>query len=88
MSKGDKYIKLKNFLINSNQPTVKLSFRDIEKIIDSELPPSAYKHSAWWANDTKCHVQSISWLEAGYQTDCVSETYREKQIVFIKVNSF
>lgn len=84
MPKGDKYIKLKNFLFSSNQPVVKLSFDDIEKIIDSELPPSAHNYSAWWSNDNKCHVQSIAWLNAGYKTDCVSDTYQEKYIVFIK----
>lgn len=84
MPKGDKYIKLKYFLINSNQSVVKLSFKNIEKIIDSELPNSAYNHSAWWANDTKCHAQSVSWLDAGYETHSVSDTYQEKYIVFMK----
>lgn len=84
MPKGDKYIKLKNFLVNSNQPVVKLSFEEIEKIIDSELPPHAHNNSAWRSNDTKSHSQSTAWLNAGYETDCVSDTYQEKYIVFIK----
>lgn len=84
MPKRDKYINLKNFLVNSNQPVIKLSFEEIEKIIDSELPKTAYNNGTWWANDTTSHSQSIAWLNAGYETDCVSDTYQEKYIVFIK----
>lgn len=84
MPKGDKYINLKNFLVNSNQPVIKLSFEEIEKIIDSELPKTACNNGTWWANDTTSHSQSTAWLNAGYETDCVSDTYQEKYIVFIK----
>ncbi|MDE6752612.1 MAG: hypothetical protein K2J59_07585 [Eubacterium sp.] len=87
MPKGDKYIKLKDFLIRSNQPIVKLLFSDIERIIENKLPASAYNDNAlpWWSND-HTHSQAVSWLDAGYETDCVSDTYQEKYIVFIKVN--
>jgi len=26
----------------------------------------------------------VSWLEAGYETDCVTDTYKEKCIIFVK----
>ncbi len=86
MPKGDKYIDLKNFLINSNQPIIKLSFDNIENILKFELPPSAHIRKEWWSNSYS-HSQAFSWLEAGYETDCVSDTYKEKYIVFIKVKS-
>jgi len=48
------------------------------------LPPSASKHSeAWWSNN-KDHSQAIAWLDAGYETDYVTDTYKEKYIVFVK----
>ena len=86
MPKGDKYIELKNFLINSNQSIVTLSFSKIEKIIKTTLPKSAYNNAeAWWSNNAD-HSQAIAWLDAGYNTNCVSDTHPEKYIVFIKVN--
>lgn len=84
MPKGDKYIGLKKFLKDSEKSTIKLSFEEIEHIIHDNLPPSAYKHSeAWWSNN-KDHSQAISWLEAGYETDFVTDTYKDKIIIFKK----
>lgn len=84
MPKGDKYTGLRRFLERAGQPMIKLSFEEIEHIIQDSLPPSAFKHSeAWWSNN-KDHSQAVSWLEAGYETDYVSDTYKEKQIVFVK----
>lgn len=85
MPTGDKYIELKDFLVNSHQSIIKLSFEDIENIIGNNLPASAHKHSAWWFNSYS-HSHANSWLDAGYETDCVSDTYQDKYIVFIKTN--
>ncbi len=87
MPKGDKYVNLKNFLKNSNQPIIRLSFNDIEEIIQFKLPSSAYNKNAlaWWSNDYS-HSQAVSWLDAGYETDYVSDTYAEEYITFIKSN--
>ena len=86
MTKGDKYLQLKKFLENSTEPMVKLSFKQIETIIQNELPPSAQIHSeAWWSNNID-HSQAISWLHAGYETDMVAETYKDQKIIFIKRN--
>ena len=84
MPKGDKYLGLMKFLENCGQPMIKLTFEKIEKIIQDKLPPSASEHSeAWWSNN-KAHSQAVSWLNAGYETDYVTDTYKEKQIVFVK----
>jgi len=86
MPKGDKYLGLKKFLQNANVPRIKLSFEQIEKIIGATLPQSSSKYAeVWWSND-KWHSQAISWLDAGYLTDCVSDTYKDKCIIFIKDN--
>jgi hypothetical protein len=84
MPKGDKYLGLKKFLEKSGQPMIKLSFDGIEHIIHDRLPPSASEHSeAWWSNN-KDHSQAVSWLDAGYETDYVTDTYKEKHIIFVK----
>lgn len=85
MSKGDKYLDLKKFLENSGKAIINLSFEEIESIIHDSLPPSATKHSEpWWSNN-KDHSQAVSWLDAGYETDYVTDTYKEKYIVFVKI---
>ena len=84
MPKGDKYVALKNYLQKSNQPIVKLTFEQIEKIIGDSLPNSAMTHAeSWWSNNAD-HSQAVSWLHAGYETDYVTDTYIEKNIVFVK----
>lgn len=84
MAKGDKYIGLKRYLTSLTTPIIVLSFKDIEQIIGNKLPKSAYAHSeAWWANDYT-HSQAIAWLVAGYETDYVTDTYKEEKITFVK----
>jgi hypothetical protein len=55
-------------------PSCTLSFAQIEVIIRDHLPSSAWKYSAWWANerapDTR-HVQAVAWLAAGWEVDVV-----------------
>ena len=44
-----RYEKLKTLFESKNESFV-ISFSEIEKIIEGQLPPSAFKHSAWWSN--------------------------------------
>ena len=50
----------------------RVTFEQIEGIINGELPASARKHRAWWANDTTSHTHSQQWLEAGWRVAEVS----------------
>lgn len=85
MAKGDKYIALKKYLENSAQPQIILAYKEIEGIICSKLPKSAYQYSeAWWANDYT-HSQAIAWIDAGYETDFVSDTFKDEKIIFVKL---
>lgn len=71
-----KYFPLQNFLIQLKDETKKISFSDIEKIIEFSLPKSARQYPAWWANQEHS-VQSSSWLKAGWIThdiDLINET--------------
>lgn len=85
MSKGDKYIGLRTFLKNSNKTIVKLTFSEIENLIEDTLPNSAYRYPAWWSNNED-HSEAISWLDAGYRTEQVSETILDRNIIFIKTS--
>lgn len=64
-----------------NQPPqkelVKPTFAQIEEIIGSPLPRSAYEHRAWWANDSVSHIQSQQWLDVGWRVASVNMTERE-----------
>ena len=65
-----KYDPLLQFLAKSNELFLKLSFTEIEKILGNSLPSSARRYSAWWANQqVEGHVQSNSWMDAGFQTE-------------------
>ncbi|MCB2361989.1 hypothetical protein [Clostridium estertheticum] len=84
MSKGDKYIGLKRYLLSTTAPIVTLLFNDIEQITGNTLPKSAYVYAeVWWANDYT-HSQAIAWIDAGYETDYVTDTYKDKKIIFVK----
>jgi hypothetical protein len=66
-----KYTGLKSYLSAQRQPRLRLSFEEVGKRAGVRLPVSAYEHPAWWANDSKSHVQAKAWLEAGYKTENV-----------------
>ena len=55
------------------------SFREIEGILGFDLPPSARKHRAWWANDVR-QSQPLAWLDAGWKTDQVD--FGTERVVF------
>lgn len=49
--------------------TIRLTFSEIEGILGRPLPPSAYKFSAWWGNESSRkagHTQAMAWLQAGF----------------------
>jgi hypothetical protein len=62
-----KYEPLANYLASLNMEVWRPSFTDIERILDSGLPPSARQYPEWWANQEK-GSQSQSWQSAGYVT--------------------
>jgi len=58
---------------------LELTFNDIEGIIGADLPASAHRHRAWWAND-KTHVHARAWMEAGWEVESVD--FERKTVVF------
>lgn len=63
-----KYAPLTAYLREQPYREVRLSFRDVEKILGFELRSSARDHRAWWSNNASNNVMTKAWLSAGYRT--------------------
>ena len=67
-----KYDALGQFLkTRASDSTVPMTFAEIEEIIGSKLPPSAYEHRPWWSNNPSNNVMTKVWLAAGFKTEQV-----------------
>jgi hypothetical protein len=60
-----------------------MTFEEVEHVLGIALPPSAYKHRPWWANEAAGHVHAKAWLEAGYETGRVD--MQGKKLVFKRI---
>ena len=63
-----KYDLLQHYFEGQTENELMLSFRQIERIIGSQLPDTAMK-AHWWANDSgsrSAHVQKLAWGKARY----------------------
>jgi hypothetical protein len=66
-----KYEPLSEFLRHQSADVVEMTFKQIERVIDAELPPSAQHHRAWWSNNGSNSAMTRSWLEAGFRSERV-----------------
>lgn len=71
-----KYSSLTTFLASRTQPKISMSFEDIERIVGSKLPQSAFNHRAWWSNNPTNSVMTKAWLAAGFRSEDVDMTAR------------
>lgn len=71
MKEGSKYQPLLEFLRESNQDEVNLTFAEIEALMNDTLPDSARSKQAWWSNRSKGALQASAWMEAGYRVEDV-----------------
>lgn len=63
-----KYRKLAEYLLDSNETRVTLSYPQIEEILGFALPGTARRFKAsFWAN-TRTHSYASSWMGVGYKT--------------------
>jgi len=76
-----KYDPLERLLRNSGKAELCLAFADIESILGSALPRSAYRWRAWWANDATGHSHARAWLTAGFET---AEVDMEKETLIFR----
>jgi len=61
-----KYAPLETYL-RSVKPPMRMTFDEVARLVGG-LPPSAYRHQAWWAN-SRSHVEALAWLDAGLRVD-------------------
>jgi hypothetical protein len=63
----ESFKKLTEYLTNSNNQNVTLSFKEIEQIIGESLSDDAKTKPKWWYNKQN-NPQAHFWIDAGYQT--------------------
>lgn len=64
-----KYEPLGHYLKALERESWDAEFADVERVLQFELPNSAHRHSAWWANESHgSHSHARSWREAGWET--------------------
>ena len=64
-----KYTPLYRYLITRTSFCWRASFGEIETVLGFDLPASARRHPAWWANqDGGGHSHARAWREAGWKT--------------------
>jgi len=80
MKPDSKYQPLLEFLQESNQDEVILTFAEIEKLMNDTLPDSARKKRAWWSNRSKGALQASAWMEAGYRVEEVD--FEQQRVTF------
>ena len=74
-----KYERLGRHLGALQSPLWPATFRDVEAVLGSVLPPSARKYPVWWSND-ESHSQASAWMNAGWRTSDVN--VRQGTVVF------
>lgn len=82
-----KYENLKNYLMQSGEEDICLSYAEINTFLDSDLPQSAYTHSeSFWANTKSGH--HYAWLSAGYEVEMATDTTKSTNpyVYFVKTN--
>lgn len=79
-----KYRRLFDHLIAKDTPDeVRLSFDELEALLQRQLPPSAKRDRSWWANTAHVsRVQARAWLDAGYIVQSVD--FPSSQVVFLR----
>lgn len=73
-----RYARLADWLMKrpGTETTVTLTFDEVEGLIQSPLPRSAFAHRSWWANDSVSHPQSVNWLDVGWRVANLNLTNR------------
>jgi hypothetical protein len=69
--------------------TITMSFGEINALLPSPLPESAYTHRPWWGNqrDTRSRPQAKSWLAAGFEVEHVHQVKGSGWVRFVRSKS-
>jgi len=80
-----KYTSLEHYLhdLPSNKREMTLTFGQIEKIMKSKLPSSAYEDRRWWDHETEGnHVNKRAWVNAGWKIPSLD--VKKKRVKFVR----
>jgi hypothetical protein len=77
-----KYDALGDFLRKQRTNLVPLTFREIERLTGTTLPPSS-TYRAWWSNNPFNSVMTKIWLDAGFRSEQVD--MERRKLVFRRV---
>ncbi len=83
---ASKYAPLEQYLreLPANQREVRLGFEQIERILDANLPSSAYEYRQWWENEKEGnHVNARAWANAGWKIENVD--FSKKRVSLVRV---
>ncbi|WP_147535806.1 DUF7662 domain-containing protein [Bacillus marasmi] len=64
---ADCYLPLQIYLTRQTDPTIFLSFQQIEIILGDALPEAAYKYHCWWVNSRINGSHAAGWVTAGFE---------------------
>jgi len=79
-----KYSPLENYLrdLPKSQSEVTLRFEQIEKMLKSKLPSSAYEDRRWWDHETEGnHVNRRAWSNAGWKVDNLDVSMKRVKLI-------
>jgi hypothetical protein len=64
--------------LRGQAPPVTVTFSGLERILGRPLPPSAYRHRAWWSN--RQGLAARQWMDAGLHVDGVDMVARRLRL--------
>jgi hypothetical protein len=79
-----KYTPLENYLreLPASQREVAFGFEQIEEILNSKLPSSAYEDQRWWEHETEGnHRNTRAWFNAGWMIESLNVNARRVKFV-------
>lgn len=79
-----KYEPLTAYLRHRGDKRIEMDFNEIETVIGDKLPPSAFRHRAWWSNNPTNSTITDAWLSAGYESSEVDMA--GQRLVFLGLN--
>ncbi|MCL4871064.1 MAG: helix-turn-helix domain-containing protein [Anaerolineae bacterium] len=87
MKETHKYYPLYHHLCQSEQPELTLTLTEIQAMLATPLPPSAWKQRSWWSNRSQGAWQAAAWLEAEFKVTKIDlesgrVTFRKKGIIY------
>jgi hypothetical protein len=79
-----KYTPLEKYLCDlpASQSAVMLRFEQIEEILKSALPSSAYEDRRWWDHEKEAnHINKRAWMNAGWKIESLDVNQRWVQFI-------